>query len=174
MLRLEAVKADITTLKVDAIVNAANSGLYPGAGVCGAIHRAAGHLLEEECRSIGGCATGDAVVSGAYEMQNAKAIIHAVGPIFDEDRERAPALLAATYRSIILQCRNNKFRSVAIPCISCGVYRFPPEQAAKIAVETVRKHVAEAPSLERVVFCCYLEEDFDFYTCLLGSAQCSS
>lgn len=152
--KLQAVRADITGLAVDAIVNAANSTLLGGGGVDGAIHRAAGPELIAECRKLGGCKTGDAKITRGYNLP-ARHVIHAVGPVWrggtaDEDR-----LLASAYASSFALARAHKLRSLAYPAISTGVYGFPPERAARIAVGEVAKLLAEAPEMERVVFACF-------------------
>lgn len=167
-MNLEVVLGDITRVKVDAIVNAANSALVRGAGVCGAIFAAAGLELDEECSRLGGCATGDAVTTSAHNMQTAKFIIHAVGPIYDQDPARAPQLLESAYVAIIRECAKHKVESVAIPCISTGIYGYPKKEAAEIAVRTVKGHMASAPTLRRVIFCCFSQDDFEYYSDLLG------
>jgi O-acetyl-ADP-ribose deacetylase (regulator of RNase III) len=152
--RLEVITADITTLSVDAIVNAANTSLLGGGGVDGAIHRAAGPELLAECRTLGGCATGDARITKGYRLP-AKHVVHAVGPVWNGGRHGEDALLASCYSAAIALCRANDLTSIAFPAISTGVYRFPPDRAADIAVETVVKSLPSAPSLTRVIFCCF-------------------
>lgn len=166
--KLEVIRADITTLNVDAIVNAANAELAPGAGVCGAIHAAAGPELARECRKLGHCETGEAVVTGAHGLRSVKAIIHAVGPVYSGDPERSRALLASTYRAVLDRCAENGLRSVAIPCISTGIYGYPKRDAAEIAVSTVRGHLTKTSALERVIFCCFGEDDAAIYRSLLS------
>jgi O-acetyl-ADP-ribose deacetylase (regulator of RNase III) len=152
--RLEIITADITTLSVDAIVNAANTSLLGGGGVDGAIHRAAGPELLAECRTLGGCATGDARITRGYRLP-AKHVIHAVGPVWNGGGHGEDGLLASCYSTAIALCATHNLTSIAFPAISTGVYRFPPDRAAGIAVRSVAEALSSAPSLTRVVFCCY-------------------
>ena len=152
--RLEVIVADITTLSVDAIVNAANTSLLGGGGVDGAIHRAAGRELLAECRTLNGCATGDARITKGYRLP-AKHVIHAVGPVWNGGNSGEDALLASCYRRAIELCRSHDLASIAFPAISTGVYRFPAERAAGIAVSTVADALTGAPDVTRVVFCCF-------------------
>lgn len=155
--RLEVVVADITTLSVDAIVNAANSSLLGGGGVDGAIHRAAGPELLAECRTLHGCETGDAKITKGYLLK-AGHVIHAVGPVWHGGHQGEDALLASCYRRAIALCRTNNLNSVAFPAISTGVYRFPAERAARIAVTATIDALTAAPEINRVIFCCFSED----------------
>jgi O-acetyl-ADP-ribose deacetylase (regulator of RNase III) len=152
--RLEVIVADITTLGVDAIVNAANSSLLGGGGVDGAIHDAAGPELLAECRGLNGCETGDAKITKGYRLP-ARHVIHAVGPIWYGGTRNEDALLASCYRRSIELCRLHRLASIAFPAISTGVFRFPADRAARIAVKTAIEGLASAPHLTRVIFCCF-------------------
>jgi O-acetyl-ADP-ribose deacetylase len=166
--RLEVVIADITTLKVDAIVNAANAALAGGGGVDGAIHRAAGPALLEACRAIGGCPTGEVRVTSGFELP-ARCIIHAVGPVWSDGRYGEPELLASCYRRSIEAAR--QYESLAFSAISTGVYGFPPLEAARIAVQSTRAALAEdRGALQRVVFCCFSQSSADFHHAALRDA----
>jgi O-acetyl-ADP-ribose deacetylase (regulator of RNase III) len=152
--RLEVIVADITSLRVDAIVNAANSSLLGGGGVDGAIHRGAGPELLAECRTLNGCATGDAKITRGYQLP-ARHVIHAVGPIWHGGNAREEELLASCYRRALELAHSNALLSLAFPAISTGVYRFPAERAAGIAVATVADALGSAPDVNKVIFCCF-------------------
>jgi O-acetyl-ADP-ribose deacetylase len=159
-LTLKPVIADITTLAVDAIVNAANQSLLGGGGVDGAIHRAAGPGLLEECRALAGCAPGDAKITGGHRLP-AKYVIHTVGPVWRGGAAGEAAILASCYRRCLEIAAAHGLRTIAFPCISTGVYGYPPELAASIAVASVRGF---APAgVEEVTFCCFSETDLRLY-----------
>lgn len=164
-MRIEALQGDITGEHVDAIVNAANESLLGGGGVDGAIHRAAGPELLAECRGLGGCPTGEARITRGYRLP-ARHVIHTVGPVWRGGRHGEPALLAACYRNALTLAEEHGLASIAFPAISTGVYGYPPETAAAIAVETVRAHPADSLTLAR--FVCFDAGTLAIYRRLLG------
>jgi O-acetyl-ADP-ribose deacetylase (regulator of RNase III) len=165
---LRAIQADITTLEVDAIVNAANASLLGGGGVDGAIHRAAGPQLLAECRQLQGCEPGQARITGGYRLP-AKYVVHTVGPIWRGGNAGEPELLASCYRSSLKLAVDHGAVTIAFPCISTGVFGYPREAAAEIAVATVREFVARHPQRLDVTFCCFNSEDLAIYERLLGT-----
>lgn len=166
MKRVRAIRADITELEVDAIVNAANQTLLGGGGVDGAIHEAAGAELLAECRAIGGCPPGEARITGAYRLK-ARHIIHAVGPVWGGGNYDEHALLASCYRSSLTLASQHNLRSIAFPCISTGAYGFPFVSAATVAIETVSAHLDHDTPVEVVIFCCFSVSDHRVYQKLL-------
>jgi O-acetyl-ADP-ribose deacetylase (regulator of RNase III) len=159
---LRALKGDITTLSVDAIVNAANSSLLGGGGVDGAIHRAAGPDLVHECRLLGGCRTGDAKLTGGYRLP-ARFVIHTVGPVWRGGIQGEPELLASCYRRALELARDAGARTVAFPSISTGIYGYPIDDAAQVAVQTVKAVVDGNGDFEEVIFCCFSDGDLAVY-----------
>jgi O-acetyl-ADP-ribose deacetylase (regulator of RNase III) len=159
---MQAVRADITTLEVDAIVNAANRSLLGGGGVDGAIHRAAGPQLLEECWKLGGCQTGEAKLTSGYNLP-AKFVIHTVGPVWHGGKSGEAELLASCYRRSLEIANEHGFKTIAFPSISTGIYSYPIEQAARIAVVTVRDFLREHDSTIDVTFCCFSESDLQVY-----------
>ncbi|MEO0839890.1 MAG: O-acetyl-ADP-ribose deacetylase [Cyanobacteria bacterium J06643_5] len=162
---MEVILNDITKLKVDAIVNAANSSLLGGGGVDGAIHRAAGKELVMECRSLGGCKTGDAKLTKGYNLP-ADFIIHTVGPVWQGGNDGEPELLTSCYRKSIKIALERKFESLAFPCVSTGIYGYPKDKAAEIAVKTCSeelKNNSSQISNLNIIFCCFGQDDFEIY-----------
>lgn len=157
MPQIDIRQADITRLDVDAIVNAANNRLGDGAGVCGAIHAAAGPGLLAECRGLGGCETGEAKITGGYDLP-ARHVIHAVGPVWRGGDHREAELLAGCYRNSIRLAEQHGLKSIAFPAISCGIFGYPVEQAAEIAIETTLRELDRCASLEEVIFACFSAE----------------
>jgi len=154
MTRFEVIEADITTLDVDAIVNAANGQLLPGGGVCGAIHRTAGPELAEACTSLAPCPTGEVRATPGYRLP-ARFVIHAVGPVWQGGTAGEDRQLAACYRAAIAEAAQLGAASIAFPAISTGIYGYPPEQAARVAVTAVREAAHRHPAVARVVFACF-------------------
>ena len=160
--KVEVLKTDITTLAVDAIVNAANTTLLGGGGVDGAIHRAAGPELYDACYQIGGCPTGEARLTRGYRLP-AKFVIHTVGPVWTGGERGEPELLASCYRSVFRIARENGILSLAFPAISCGVYRFPVDRAVKIAVAETVAELISSDAVEKVIFACFGDEIYEAY-----------
>ena len=166
--RIRIVEEDITRLDVDAIVNAANGTLLGGGGVDGAIHRAAGPGLLAECRTLGGCETGDAKITAGYNLP-ARHVIHAVGPVWHGGQRGEPRLLASCYLRSLELAHEHGLASLAFPCISTGIYGYPIEEAAQVAVQAVREGLGQAPTIQAVVFCCFSRHDLQIYERLLGT-----
>ncbi len=159
--RIELLQGDFTSLEVDAIVNAANRSLLGGGGVDGAIHRAAGPQLLQECKTLGGCATGEAKITRGYNLP-ARYVIHTVGPVYGNRPDDAK-LLASCYRNSLRLAAENDIQTIAFPAISCGVYRYPPKEACKIAVDTVREFLEEDQTLKRVIFVVFSADLYRIY-----------
>jgi len=161
--RVSVVEANIVTLDVDAIVNAANSSLLGGGGVDGAIHRAAGPELVMECRMLNGCPTGEAKITKGYRLK-ARHVIHTVGPVWNGGGRGEAGLLASCYRNSLALAERHGLRSIAFPAISTGIYSYPAEEATRIAIETVRG----GPAIERIIFCCFGQPMHDLYVSTLA------
>lgn len=172
--RITLLKGDITKINSDAIVNAANTSLMGGGGVDGAIHRAGGPAILEECRNIvarqGGCKTGEAVITTGGKLP-AKFIIHTVGPVWNGGSNREKEKLASCYRNSLLLAVENECATIAFPNISTGIYGFPKNEAAKIALETVSSFLAEAERIEKVIFVCFDEENYGIYEGLMDDTK---
>lgn len=166
MNRIELFKGDITTLNVDAIVNAANTSLLGGGGVDGAIHRAAGKELIEECRTLNGCETGDVKITKGYNLQ-AKFVIHAVGPVWHGGKSGESEKLVSCYRKSLETAVENKLKTIAFPNISTGVYGYPKKKAAETAIKTVISFLRKNDEIEKVIFCVFDEENFEIYSNLI-------
>ncbi len=166
---MRTIQGDITRLQVEAIVNAANEALLPGGGVCGAVHRAAGPELWQECRLIGHCDPGEAVITHGYNLPAAW-VIHTVGPVWEGGRHGEDEVLARCYANSLKLAAENGVRSIAFPAISTGIYGFPVERATPIAVETVRGTLTSLPGIEEVIFACFDEDTYRTYQQALQSA----
>lgn len=166
-MNINAIQADITRLKVDAVVNAANTSLLGGGGVDGAIHRAAGPEMLTACKELGGCATGEAKLTDGFVLP-ARYVIHTVGPVWKGGEQGEEALLASCYRQSLALAATVNADTVAFPSISTGVYRFPIQQAAAIAVSTVKTVLKKYPSVESVTFCCFSADDLAVYHACLN------
>lgn len=165
-MKIEIFKGDITTLKVDAIVNAANTSLLGGGGVDGAIHRAAGRELLEECRTLNGCKTGDAKITKGYNLPS-KYVIHTVGPVWHGGKSGEPEKLASCYQKSLETAVENGIKTIAFPNISTGVYGFPKKEAAETAIQTVISFLRKNEEIEQVIFCVFDEENFEIYSNLI-------
>jgi O-acetyl-ADP-ribose deacetylase (regulator of RNase III) len=161
--RLSIVQGDITDQATDAIVNAANNSLLGGGGVDGAIHRAAGSKLLEECRTLGGCKTGDAKITGGYKLR-AKHVIHTVGPVWQDGAHGENELLANCYRSCFSVAHKHNLKSIAFPSISTGVYRFPVELAARIALKEIHHELASNAAIGTITVVCFDKQTYETYT----------
>ena len=164
---IHLLQSDITTLRVDAIVNAANTSLLGGGGVDGAIHRAAGRELLEECRTLGGCQTGQSKITEAYRLP-CKKVIHTVGPVWRGGSHGEAQLLASCYDTALRLAASHHLTSIAFPCISTGVYGYPQRAAAQIALHTIKHHLESGLYTGEVILCCFLQEDYNIYRELLA------
>ncbi|EGZ45355.1 O-acetyl-ADP-ribose deacetylase [Neisseria wadsworthii] len=167
---IEVIEADITTLRVDAIVNAANPTLLGGGGVDGAIHRAAGAELLAECRTLNGCKTGEAKITAGYLLPT-RSVIHTVGPVWNGGGQGEEELLANAYANSLKLAEEEGMRSIAFPSISTGVYGYPFEQAAEIALNTILVTLPQCPSIERVILCCFSANDARIYQKMLADLE---
>jgi len=165
--RIEVILGDITQVKADAIVNAANRSLLRGGGVDGAIHRVAGAELLKACRELGGCKTGEAKVTGGFKLPS-KYVIHTVGPVWADGSNNEAENLAGCYRQSMIQASAHDCKTIAFPNISTGVYHFPKELAASIAIREIKNYMSDHPIPEKVIFVCFDEENHQLYTRLLN------
>jgi len=165
---MEVILGDITKLDVDAIVNAANTSLLGGSGVDGAIHRASGRELVDECRSLRGCKIGDAKLTKGYRLP-ARFIIHTVGPVWRGGNCGEPELLVSCYRKCMQIAADNNFNSLAFPCISTGIYQYPKALAAEVAVKVCNEQLQISSYPKKVIFCCYDQENYEIYKALLSN-----
>lgn len=164
--KIKIIKGDITQLEVDTIVNAANNSLLGGGGVDGAIHRAAGPELLQECKTLNGCTTGEAKLTKGYRLP-ARYVIHTAGPVWQGGKNNEDELLASCYRKSLELTVNHHIKTIAFPAISCGIYRFPPERATTIAVREVIDFLKKETNLEQVVFVCFSQEMYEIYKKIL-------
>jgi len=156
--RIEVVRGDITHQRVDAIVNASNPSLLPGSGVCGAIHRVAGHRLAFDCAKLGGCQRGEAKLTPGYRL-HARFVIHTVGPVWNDGKEKEAEVLASCYANCLRLASENRFQTIAFPSISTGVYGYPVEKASRIAILTIASYLEKEPNINKVVLVCFTDED---------------
>jgi O-acetyl-ADP-ribose deacetylase len=164
--KIDIVRGDITTFDVDAIVNAANTTLLGGGGVDGAIHRAAGPELLAECRTLGGCQPGEAKLTRGYRLP-ARFVIHTVGPVWTDGKRHEPQILANCYRNSLQLAVENRIKTIAFPAISCGAYRYPIQEATRIAIETTREFLGEKDKIDKVLFVLWAEDIYEAYRRLL-------